>query len=54
MNRHRRRTIPPGSLVHVAARQRGEPYWSERLPENPVWTDNQAPADPPPATEDRP
>jgi len=26
MNRHRRRTIPPGSLVHVAAFERGDEY----------------------------
>jgi uncharacterized protein (DUF2235 family) len=48
MNRHRRRTIPPGSLVHVAARQRGEAYWRGRLPENPVWIDNQVPTNPAP------
>jgi uncharacterized protein (DUF2235 family) len=53
MNRHRRRTIPPGSLVHVAARQRGEAYWRQRLPDNPVWVDNRAPADLEPATEHR-
>jgi uncharacterized protein (DUF2235 family) len=46
MNRYRRRTIPPGSLIHVAARQRGEAYWRERLPENPVWVDKGAPAEP--------
>jgi uncharacterized protein (DUF2235 family) len=31
MNRHRRRTIPPGSLVHASARQRGVEY-CKRLP----------------------
>jgi uncharacterized protein (DUF2235 family) len=54
MNRHRRRIIPRGSLVHVAARQRGEAYWRDRV-KDPVWVDNQTPAspEPEPSLEDR-
>jgi uncharacterized protein (DUF2235 family) len=36
MNRHRCRTIPPGSLVHVSARERGDRYCA-RLPSDVVW-----------------
>ena len=36
MNRHRRRTVPPGSLVHVAAKERGDDYVA-RLPSDVVW-----------------
>lgn len=36
MNRHRRRTVPAGSLVHVSARERGEEYF-RRLPPDVVW-----------------
>jgi uncharacterized protein (DUF2235 family) len=36
MNRHRRRTLPPGSLVHVAAKERGDDYVA-RLPSDVVW-----------------
>ena len=36
MNNHRRRTIPPGSLVHIAAFDRGEEY-RKRLPPDVVW-----------------
>ena len=36
MNRHRRRTIPPGSQVHIAAFERGEEY-RKRLPPDVVW-----------------
>jgi len=36
MNNHRRRTIPPGSHVHIAAFERGEEY-PKRLPPDVVW-----------------
>jgi hypothetical protein len=35
MNRYRRRTIPPGSLVHAAAFDRGDEYL-KRLPQDAV------------------
>ncbi len=43
MNLHRRRTIPPGSLVHVAARERGRDY-CKRLPPDVEYVDDVAPA----------
>ena len=43
MNRHRRRTIPPGSLVHAAAFERGEEY-RKRLPPDAVRVDRKTPA----------
>jgi uncharacterized protein (DUF2235 family) len=43
MNRHRRRTIPPGSLVHAAAFERGEEY-CKRLPPDAVRVDRNTPA----------
>jgi hypothetical protein len=43
MNRHRRRTIPPGSLVHAAAFERGEEY-ARRLPPDAVRVDRKTPA----------
>jgi uncharacterized protein (DUF2235 family) len=36
MNRHRRRTVPSGSLVHIAAKERGDEYL-QRLPGDVVW-----------------
>lgn len=36
MNLYRRRTIPPGSLVHDSASQRGGDY-QKRLPDQPTW-----------------
>jgi len=36
MNHHRRRTVPPGSHVHIAAFERGEDY-RKRLPPDVVW-----------------
>jgi hypothetical protein len=38
MNRHRRRTIPPGSHVHASAFERGEEY-CKRLPPDAVRLD---------------
>jgi uncharacterized protein (DUF2235 family) len=38
MNLHRRRTIAPGSHIHIAAKQRGEEY-CRRLPADVVWVD---------------
>ncbi len=44
MNRHRRRTIAPGSHVHVAAKERGDEY-CKRLPTDVVWVGSaQSPA----------
>jgi len=43
MNRHRRRTIPPGSHVHIAARARGEEY-CKRLPADVVWVGDAQPS----------
>jgi uncharacterized protein (DUF2235 family) len=43
MNSHRRRTIPPGSLVHAAAFERGEEY-ARRLPPDAVRVDRKTPA----------
>ena len=45
MNRHRRRTIPPGSFVHVAAKERGSEY-CKRLPADVVFVDDLAPVAP--------
>jgi uncharacterized protein (DUF2235 family) len=36
MNLHRRRTLPPGSLVHISANERGDDYRT-RLPADVVW-----------------
>jgi len=36
MNRHRRRTLPPGSHVHISVFERGEDY-RQRLPADVVW-----------------
>ena len=36
MNNHRRRTVPPGSLVHIAAFERGDEY-RKRLPSDVAW-----------------
>ena len=36
MNQHRRRTVPPGSLVHIAAFERGKEYCT-RLPPDVEW-----------------
>jgi len=36
MNNHRRRTVPPGAHVHIAAYERGEDY-CKRLPPDIVW-----------------
>lgn len=43
MNRHRRRTIPPGSLVHVSALRRGRDY-EARLPADAVLVGGEAAA----------
>jgi uncharacterized protein (DUF2235 family) len=39
MNLHRRRTMPPGALVHIAAKQRGDDY-CRRLPSEVVWVED--------------
>ncbi|HEY1326693.1 MAG TPA: DUF2235 domain-containing protein [Casimicrobiaceae bacterium] len=41
MNLYRRRTIPPNSQVHVAAKQRGAEY-CKRLPDDVEWVDDLA------------
>jgi hypothetical protein len=43
MNRHRRREIPEGSLVHAAAFERGGEY-CKRLPRDAVRVDRKGPA----------
>jgi uncharacterized protein (DUF2235 family) len=42
MNLWRRRTIPPGAMVHVAVRQRG-PDYLKRLPASVEWVDDPEP-----------
>jgi len=41
MNLYRRRTIPPHSQVHLAAKERGEEY-CKRLPEDVEWVGDAA------------
>jgi uncharacterized protein (DUF2235 family) len=47
MNRHRRRTMPPGSRVHVSVRERGDEYL-QRLPSDVVWDGGPPSSLPPP------
>jgi uncharacterized protein (DUF2235 family) len=43
MNRHRRRTLPAASLVHICAKQRGADYVA-RLPSDVVWVGDADPS----------